>query len=57
MLEKTTERSLDSKEVKPVSSKENEPWIFIERTDAEAEAPLPWPPDVRSWLIGKDPDC
>ena len=48
---------LDSKEIKPVSPKGNESWIFIGRTDAEAEAPIHWPPDVKSWLIRKDPDA
>ena len=57
VLEKTLEGLLDSEEIKPVSPKENQPWIFIERTDAEAEAPKLWPPDVKSWLIGKDPDA
>ena len=47
---------LDSKEIKPVNPKGNRPWIFIERTDAEAKAPIFWPPDVKSQLIGKDPD-
>ena len=46
---------LDSKEIKPVSPKGNQPWIFIGRTDAEIEAPILWPPDVKSQLIGKDP--
>ena len=50
-------RHLDSKEVKPVDPKGNQPWIFIGRTDAEAEAPILWPPDVKSWLTGKDPDA
>ena len=53
-LEKTPESPLDSKEIKPVNPKENQPWIFIERTDAEA--PIPWPPDAKSQLIRKDPD-
>ena len=57
VLEKTLESPLDSKEIKPVSSKENPPWIFIGRTEAEAEAPILWPPDVNSQLIGKDPDA
>ena len=57
MLEKTLESPLDSKEIIPVNPKGNEPWIFIERTDAEAEAPVFWPPDVKSWLNGKDPDA
>ena len=54
-LEKIPERSLDSKEIKPVNLKGNQPWIFIRRIDAEAEAPIVWPPDVKSWFIGKDP--
>ena len=45
------------KEIKPVNPKGNQPWIFIERTDAEAEAPILWPPDAKNWLIGKDPDA
>ena len=57
VLEKTLESSLDSKEIKPVSSKGNQPWIFIGRTDAEAEVPIFWPPDVKSRLIEKDPDA
>ena len=48
---------LDSKEVKPVYPKGNQSWIFIVRTDAEAEAPIFWPPDMKNWLIGKDPDA
>ena len=55
-VEKTIESPLDCKEIKPVNSKENQPWIFIGRTDAEAEAPILWPPDANNWLIGKDPD-
>ena len=55
MLEKTLENPLDSKEIKPVNSKRNQPWIFNGRTDAEAEAPIP--PDVKNWLINKDPDA
>ena len=51
------ESSLDCKEIKPVNLKGNQPWIFIGRTDAEAEVPILWPPDVNSWLIGKDPDA
>ena len=50
-------RFLDSKEIKPVNPKGNQPSIFIERTDAEAEAPILWPPDAKSCLIGKDPDA
>ena len=57
VLEKTLENLLDSKEIQPVNSKGNKPWIFIGRTDAEAEAPILWPPDVKSWLIWKDPDA
>ena len=56
MLEKTPESLMDSKEIKPVNPKGNQPWIFIGRTDAEAEAPVLWSPDVKSWLIGKDPN-
>ena len=57
VLEKSLEGPLDSKEIKLVSPKENQPWIFIWRTGAEAEAPIPWPPDVKSWLTEKDPDA
>jgi len=56
MLEKTLEGPLDSKEIQPVHPKGNHPWIFIGRTDAEAEAPILWSPDAKSWLIRKDPD-
>ena len=55
VLEKTLENPLDSKELKPVNSKGNQSWIFIGRTYAEAETPILWPPDVKNWLIGKDP--
>ena len=55
VLEKTLESPLDCKEIKPVNPKGNQPWIFIGRTDAEA--PILWPPDAKSWLIGKDPDA
>ena len=55
-LEKTLESPLDSKEIKPVNSKGNKPWIFIGRTDAEAEAPIFWSPDVKSQLT-QDPDA
>ena len=55
VLEKALECFLDSKETKPVNSKGNQPWIFIGKTDAEAEAPILWLPDVKSWLFGKDP--
>ena len=51
------ENPLDSKEIKPVNPKGNQPWIFIGSTDAEAKAPILWPPDLRSWLTGKDPDA
>ena len=57
VLEKTLESPLDSKEIKPVHPKENQPWIFIGRTDAEAEAPILWPPDAKNWLTEKDPDA
>ena len=57
MLEKTLESPLDSKEIRPVHPKGNQSWIFIGRTDAEAEAPILWPPDERNWLIGIDPDA
>ena len=57
MLEKTLESSLDSKEIKPVNLQGNQSWIFIERTDAEAEDPIFWLFDVKSWLIRKDPDA
>ena len=57
VLEKTLKSPLDSKEIKPVNPKGNEPWIFTGRTDAEAEAPILGPPDVKNWLIGKDPDA
>ena len=57
VLENTFESSSDSKEIKPVNPKGNQPWIFIGRTDAEAKAPILWPPDVKSWLTGKEPDA
>ena len=57
MLEKTLESPLNSKEIKPVHPKGNQAWIFIGRTDAEAEAPILWPPDAKSWLTGKAPDA
>ena len=50
-------RLLDCKEIKPVHPKGNQSWIFIGRTEAEAETPIVWPPDVKSWLIWKDPDA
>ena len=49
--------SIISKEIKPVYPKGNQPWIFIERIDAETEAPILWPPDLKNWLIWKDPDA
>ena len=55
--EKTLESPLDYKEIKPVNPKGNQSWIFIGKTGGEAEAPLLWPPDVKSQLIGKDPDA
>ena len=54
---KTLKSSLDSREIKPVNPKGNQPWIFIGRTDGEAEAPVFWSPDGKSWLTGKDPDA
>ena len=56
LLEKTLESQLDSKEIKPINPKGSQPWIFTGRSDAEAEAPILWPLDVKSQLIGKDPD-
>ena len=53
----TLESPLDSNEIKPVNTNGNQSWIFIGRTDAKAEAPILWPPDVKNWLIGKDPDA
>ena len=57
MLEKTLESPLDCKQIKPVNPKGNQPWIGIERTDINAEAPILWPPDAKSQLSGKDPDA
>ena len=57
VLEKTLESLLDCKEIQPVHPKGYQPWMFIGRTDAEAETPILWPPDVKSWLIDKDPDA
>ena len=57
VLEETLESPLDCKEIKPVKPKGNQSWIFIGKTDAEAEAPILWPPDVKNWFIGKDPDA
>ena len=57
VLEKTLESPLGSKEIQPVNPKGNQSWIFIGRTDAEAETPIFWPPDAKKWLIWKDPDA
>ena len=57
VLEKTLESPLDSKEIQQVYPKGNESWVFIGRTDVEAETPILWPPDVKNWLIWKDPDA
>ena len=57
MLEKTFESPLDCKEIHPVHPKGDHSWVFIGRTDIEAETPILWPPDVKNWLIGKDPDA
>ena len=57
VLGKTLESPLDCKEIQPVHPKGNKSWIFIGRADAEVEAPTLWPPDAKSWLIGKDPDA
>ena len=57
VLEKTLESLLDCKEIQPVHRKGDQSWVFIGRTDAEAETPILWPPNVESWLIGKDPDA
>ena len=56
VLEKILESPLDCKEIQPVHPKGNQSWIFTGRTDAEAETPILWPPDVKNWLTGKDPD-
>jgi len=56
-LEKTLESPLDCKEIQPVHPKGDQSWVFIGRTDAEAETPILWPPHAKSWLIGKDPDA
>ena len=56
VMEKTLESPLDCKEIQPVHPKGNQSWIFIGRTDAEAETPILWPPDAKNWLFGKDPD-
>ena len=56
VLEKTLESPLDCKEIQPVHTKDQS-WVFIGKTDAEAETPILWPPHAKSWLIGKDPDA
>ena len=57
VLEKTLESPLACKEIQPAYPKGNKSWIFIWRTDAEAEYPILWPPDAKNWLIGKDPNA
>ena len=57
VLEKTLESPLDCKEIQPVHSEGDQSWVFIVRTDVEAETPILWPPDVKNWLIWKDPDA
>ena len=57
VLEKTLESPLDCKEIQPVHPKGDQSWVFIDRTNVEAETPILWPPDAKSWLIGKDPDA
>ena len=57
VLEKTLESPLDCKEIQPVHPKRDQSWVFIGRTDFEAETPILWPPHAKSWLIGKDPDA
>ena len=57
VLWKTLESSLDFKEIKPINPKGNQPWIFTGKTDAEAEAPILWPPKLKSWLTGKDSEA
>ena len=57
VLEKTLESPLDHKEIQPVHSEGDESWVFIGRTDVETETPILWPPDVKTWLIGKAPDA
>ena len=57
VLEKTFKSPLDCKETQPVNPKGNQPWIFIGRTDAEAETPILWPRDAKNWLILKNPDA
>ena len=57
VLEKILDCPLDCKEIQPVHPKGDQSWVFIGRTEAEAETPVLWPPDVKSWLTGKEPDA
>ena len=57
VLEKTLENPLDCKEIQPVHPKGDQSWVFLGRTEVEAETPIFWPPHAKSWLIGKDPDA
>ena len=57
VLEKTLESPLDCKEIQPIHPKGDQSWVFIGRTDAEAETPILWPPHAKSWLVGKDPNA
>ena len=57
VLEKTLESPLESREIQSVHPKGDQSWVFIESTDAETETPILWPPHMKSWLIGKDPDA
>ena len=57
VLDKTPESPLESKEIEPVNLKGDQSWMFIGRTDAEAETPMLWPTDAKNWLLGKDPDA
>ena len=57
VLEKTLESPLDCKDIQPIHPKGDQSWVFIGRTDVEAETPILWPPDAKNWLIGKDPDA
>ena len=57
VLEKSLESPLDYKEIQPVHPEGDQSWVFIGRTDAEADIPILWPPHAKSWLIGKDPDA
>ena len=57
VLEKTLESPLECKEIQPVHTKGDQSWVFMGRTDVEADTPIRWPPDVNSWLIWKDPDA